>query len=152
MSKQRAKVSQSAIDSARPILLDTHIAIWLADKNSRLKQSTISLLEAAFNEGNLCLSVISAWEIGLLVSKKRLDLGQTPLAWLDIFARRFKINMLEISPAIAINASYLAGTIHGDPADRIIIATAMAHGADIVSADENIVSYAKKGFVRVLSC
>jgi PIN domain nuclease of toxin-antitoxin system len=152
MRKQRVKVSPAVIDSARPILLDTHIAIWLADNNQRLGRSTVSLLEEGFNKNKLCMSIISAWEIGLLVSKKRLDLGQPPLAWLDIFVRRFKISLLEISPEIAINSSYLPGKIHGDPADRIIIATAMTYAADIVSADKNILSYAKHGFVRIITC
>ncbi len=151
MRTQRIKVSHSAIDSARPILLDTLIAIWLADNNPRLGRSIASLLEDGFNKNKLCMSIISAWEIGLLVSKKRLDLGQPPLSWLDIFIRRFKINLLEISPEIAVNSSYLPGKMHGDPADRIIIATAMTYGVDIVSADKNIISYAKQGFVRIIS-
>jgi PIN domain nuclease of toxin-antitoxin system len=133
-------------------LLDTHIAVWLALDNQRLRSSTVSTIKDSFNEGKLFLSAISAWEIGLLVSKGRLDLGQSPLAWFEGFVQQFNITVLEISPEIAINSSYLPGTLHGDPADRIIIATAMANATAIASADKSVVAYGNSGFVQVIAC
>src|SRR5271167_2303350 len=115
MQKRGIDPSGASSPGAVPILLDTHVAVWLADGNSRLKPSIVSLLEAAFQLGNLCLSPISAWEIGLLVSRNKLDLGQPPLVWFDDFVRRFSVNILDITPEIAINSSYVPGKFHGDP-------------------------------------
>lgn len=137
---------------ALPILLDTHIAVWLAEDSPRLKSSTLSLIEIVFHRGDLCLSPISAWEIGLLVSKNKLDLGQSPSAWFNGFVQQFKISVVDITPEIAINSSYLPGKFHGDPADRILVATALAHSTALLSADKEIVSYGKQGFVHVIAC
>ncbi len=134
------------------MLLDTHVAVWLAEGNSRLKSSSISLIESSFHKGQLCLSSISAWEIGLLVCRNKLDFGQPPLVWFADFVERFRINVIDLTPEIAINSSYLPGKFHGDPADRMLVATAMTHAAVIVTADRNIVSYGAQGFVQVIAC
>ncbi|CAN5497313.1 type II toxin-antitoxin system VapC family toxin [soil metagenome] len=131
------------------VLLDTHVAIWLAEGSARLKPAKLSRIESAFHSGNLCMSPISAWEIGMLVRKKRLDLGQHPLGWFAAFVQQFSINVLEITAEIAINSSYLPGKFQGDPADRILVATALAHAAELVSADKEIISYGKRGLVQI---
>jgi PIN domain nuclease of toxin-antitoxin system len=151
MPKQKPDWAPPVSAQSIKILLDTHIAVWLADGNARLKSAT-TLLKNSFDNGHLFLSPISAWEIGLLVSKNRLDLGQSPLAWFDEFVQRFSINILEVSPEIAINSSYLPGKFRGDPADRIIIATAIAFKTAILSADKDMISYGNMGFVHVISC
>ena len=151
MPKQTARESAAA-ETLPPILLDTHVAVWLSDGSAKLKSATLALIEAGFHTGRLCLSPISAWEIGLLVSKNRLDLGQSPLAWLDGFVEQFKVSIVDITPEIAINSSFIPGKFHGDPADRIIVATALAHTATIVSADKEIVSYGKQGFLQIIAC
>jgi PIN domain nuclease of toxin-antitoxin system len=148
MPKQTSK----SASEAPSILLDTHIAIWLSDGSTRLKPSVLSLIESSFHSGKLCISAISAWEIGLLVSKNRLNVGQSAMAWFDSFVRQFNIYVLDISAEIAINSSYLPGKFHGDPADRILVATALAHSTALVSADKEIVSYGKQGFVQIIAC
>ncbi len=140
----------AALTTSPLVLLDTHILIWLRSGNSRLKPPIIKLVESCFREGKLCLSPISAWEIGVLVSKHRLDLGQSPNAWIKDFARKFNVSVLEFTSEIAINSSFLPGEVHGDPADRILIATAIAYSAAILTADKNILSYGKQGFIRVI--
>ncbi len=138
-------------DSA-PILLDTHMAVWLASSNPRLKPATLALIESAFHLGKLCLSTIAAWEIGLLVAQEKLDLGQPPLVWFNGFVEKFKIEVIELTPEIAIASSFVPGTFHRDPADRLLVATALAHSASIITADKKIVTYGKLGFVHVIAC
>lgn len=152
MPKQTTEGSARAAQESQSLLLDTHIAVWLAAGDSRLRGSTLALIEDCYHRGNLCLSPISAWEIGLLVSKKRLDLGQPPLVWFGGFVEKFCPQIVDISPEIAINSSYVPGVFHGDPADRILVATAMACSATILTADENMVAYAKQGFVQIIPC
>jgi len=110
------------------------------------------LIESRFRKGQLCVSPISAWEIGMLVSKNRLTLDQPALLWFVDFVQRFNVSLLDITPEIAINSSFLPGKLHGDPADRIVVATALAHSIALISADDELVSYSKQGFIKVIAC
>ncbi len=132
------------------ILLDTHIAVWLAEGNSRLKSATLKIVEDHFFRRTLFISPISAWEIGMLSSRNRLSIGQAPQTWFAEFLNKFSVNTIEISPEIAISSSYLPGVFHGDPADRILVSTAIAHTMTVLTADREILSYGKQGFVSTL--
>jgi PIN domain nuclease of toxin-antitoxin system len=57
-----------------------------------------------------------------------------------------------LTPEIAIDASYLSGELHGDPGDRLLIATARHLGVPIVTRDRRIIDYAAAGWVRVIAC
>ena len=57
-----------------------------------------------------------------------------------------------ITPAIAIDASYLPGDFHADPMDRLLVATARHLGMPIITSDRKIIAYAEAGFVRVIPC
>ncbi|HEY9871565.1 MAG TPA: type II toxin-antitoxin system VapC family toxin [Candidatus Obscuribacterales bacterium] len=152
MQKQTTKGQGRVPPEITTLLLDTHIAVWLASGSSRLKSSTLALVEDCFHRGTLCLSPISAWEIGLLVSKGKLELGQPPLVWFEGFVQKFCPQIIDISPEIAISSSNLPGTFHGDPADRILVATAIACSTAILTADNNMAAYGQQGFVRIVAC
>lgn len=152
MQNQMTEAPGISSADACPLLLDTHVAVWLRAGSSRLKPSILALIEHSLYQGKICLSPISAWEIGMLAAKKKLDLGQSPLVWIAGFVDKFNVTILDITPEIAINSSFLPGKFHGDPADRILVATAMAHTTAILTADKNILSYGKQGFVQVISC
>ncbi len=66
--------------------------------------------------------------------------------------RKFNIDVIELTAEIAIGSSSIPGNFHRDPADRLLVATAMAHSASIVTADKKIVAYGKLGFVTVIAC
>lgn len=146
---QKRKTDSKRLPGA--ILLDTHTAIWLADDSPKLRAAR-EILQIAYKHNTLFMSIISAWEIGMLTAKGRLVLSKSPLVWFEEFVRSHGVNILEITTEIAINSSYLPGDLHGDPADRIIVATAAAGEATIITADEKILSYAKKGFVNAIAC
>jgi PIN domain nuclease of toxin-antitoxin system len=65
--------------------------------------------------------------------------------------QQFNVSVFELTAEIAINSSYLRGTFDGDPADRILVATALAHSAKLVSADKEIISYGNRGFVQIIA-
>jgi PIN domain nuclease of toxin-antitoxin system len=150
MRKSTTSMSRKDVDPAVSVMLDTHIIVWLRKTSARLKAPTLKLIEDKFYEGRLCVSAISAWEIGLLVAQNKLDLGQPPLVWFEGFVQKFKANVLDVTPEIAINSNFLPGEFHRDPADRILVATAMVHGAAVVTSDRSIVSYGEQGFVEVI--
>jgi PIN domain nuclease of toxin-antitoxin system len=57
-----------------------------------------------------------------------------------------------LTPEIAIDASFLPGELHGDPGDRLLVATARYLGLPIVTRDRSIIAYAGDGHARVIPC
>jgi PIN domain nuclease of toxin-antitoxin system len=122
------------------ILLDTHAWIrWLHPEIGRkLPDRLRAWLEAA--DTPLAVSVISALEVAQLVKKGVLELPLPLPAWFDEALAGSGIECLPVSPAL-LHASTVLPDIHKDPADRIIIVTAQAQGAHLVTADETIRTY-----------
>ncbi len=120
------------------IVLDTHTLVWLDQGSERLGKSARQTIDQAFEAEDLAVSAISFWEIAVLKSKGRIELP--PLAkW-----RRELIDMglveLPVSGDIGIFSAALTN-LHPDPADRLIIATALAHGAALLTADKRILQW-----------
>lgn len=98
------------------------------------------------------VSPISGWEIGLLIKKGRMVLAENPQAWLGRLVRRDGIHMADMTINMLLASTHLPDLTHGDPADRIIIATAREYGLRIVTRDRKILDYADKGHVLALAC
>lgn len=134
-----------------PILLDTHAAVWAAD--GKLSAKAMHAIERAAEREELLLSPITAWEIGLLVSRGRLSLAPPVGDYVRALFGRPGVVTATLTPAIAIAATTLPGRFHADPADRILIATSAAYGAQLVTRDEAIREYAKSTkYLRCLAC
>ncbi len=134
------------------ILLDTHVAVWYA-AGIELKPRTVKLIGDAAERNNIFLSAISAWEIGMLVAKGRLVVGGSTESYVrDLFSRNGVVEE-PVSSAIAEVSARLPGSFHGDPADRIIVASAALRAATLLTRDERIRSYARQTrFVTVVGC
>ncbi len=136
----------------RPLLLDTCATIWVYE-DAKLSASALEAIDAAYQAGApTYVSPITAWEIGLLVARERLQLLITPQQW---FARLFDVpNVLlaDMSPDLLIASSFLPGKPPRDPADRIILATAREHGATLLTRDRVLLDYGEQGHVRVVEC
>jgi PIN domain nuclease of toxin-antitoxin system len=120
------------------IVLDTHAAIWLATDQGLGKQSR-RIADKALVDDGLAISTISFWELSMLVAKGRLRALKSPRE------QRTKmlaagIQELPLTGEIAILAGELEN-LHGDPADRIIAATAIAHDATLMTADANLLRW-----------
>ena len=137
-------------EAEQRLVLDTHIWIWLMEGAPDLKQGLRRQIEACAREGELLVSAISAWEVGILEAKGRITFDQECGDWVaDAFSAP-GIRLAPLDPDIAVASTRLPGNFHGDPADRIIVATARAHGCPLVTADAAIIGYAKSGRVRVV--
>lgn len=118
-----------------------------------MRAAAARLIDAAAERGELLLSPISAWEIGMLVVKKRLVLSQSVHDYVRALFGRPGVVTAALSPAIATEAATLSAGFHGDPAERIIVATASAYGAQLITRDNAIHAYAKaKKLIRCISC
>ena len=134
-----------------PLLLDTNAAIWLS--RDELKTSASERLDEAARMGIATyLSPITAWEIGLLISRNRLSLGATPQRWLARILAMPNVHLAELSADILIASSFLPGTPPRDPADRILLATARHLGATLVTRDRLLLKYGEEGQVSTIAC
>jgi PIN domain nuclease of toxin-antitoxin system len=134
-----------------PILLDTHAALW--SSYGKISASAASTIEAAKNSGGLLLSPISAWEIGILAKKRRLSLEAPLQDFISALFSRSGALTAALTPAIAAASTLLPDDVGNDPADRIIIATAAAYGAALVTRDAQIHRFAKTTkYIRCIAC
>lgn len=133
------------------LLLDTHIWIWLMNGDAdRLSQSTVSAVERAANSGLLHVSAISLWEVAMLESRGRIRFTRDCLDWVRQALGAPGLHLLPLSPEVAVASSRLPGSFHGDPADRMLTATARVHNLRLVTYDERILEYGASRYVAVL--
>ena len=127
------------------LLLDTHIWLWSLGEPSRLTPRVAQVLGAKDTE--LWLSPISLWEFGILVEKGRVELPDSPDAWVDDALRAAPMREAPLTHAV-VRALGSVTTPHRDPADRFLAATAAALSLELVTADERLL--AGRGY-RVLA-
>ena len=122
------------------IVLDTHVWVWWVHGDSHLREAQQEAISAA--EGDeIGVSIISCWEVAKLVEYDRLSLPQSPLDW---FAKALDypgVTLLELTPDIVVESTTLPGDFHRDPADQLIVATARAYDAPMITSDSKILSY-----------
>lgn len=130
------------------LLLDTHVWLWLMLGDKRLNLTFRRAVEQPKKE-LILISAISVWELGMLVERKRIVLEIDCLDWVEQAFSGSNIELIPLTPRIAIQSSRLPETPHGDPADRILIATAHEYNAVLVTHDQKILDYGKSKFIGV---
>lgn len=150
MARKKASVLPSAV------LLDTCAVIWLANGDELAREALAAISHAALADGVL-VSPASAWEVGLLsrvrsASGPALSFLPDPQSWFARFMGGPGIKPAPLLPEIAIASSHLPEPLHGDPADRFVIATARYHQVPIITRDGKIIDYAALGHVDVIAC
>jgi PIN domain nuclease of toxin-antitoxin system len=131
-------------------LLDTHVLIWFVQGNERLGAEARRHIRNALADGEAMASAITFWEISMLTRRGRLSLNQPARTWADALCERSGIGVTDVSREIAIAAGGLGDEIHGDPIDRILIATARHHEAPLLTADRAILGYGAAGHVEAI--
>lgn len=138
-------------DPSGPLLFDTHIWVWYVEgARDRFSRRVEPAVEAAVDRREVLVSAISVWEIAQLEARGRLELSQDIRAWVARALAFPGVRLKAVSPAVAIDSTRLPGTPHGDPADRMLIATARLTGATLITCDTQILTYAKAGHLRTL--
>ena len=123
------------------IVLDTHSWVWWANGSDELSRAARTRTEAALREDRLLVSSISVWEVAMLVERGRLRLAIAVDEWVGQAERIPGLRFVPVTNAIALRSMQLPGRFHKDPADRIIVATALSHGATVVTRDDRIRGY-----------
>jgi PIN domain nuclease of toxin-antitoxin system len=136
----------------QPLLWDTCTAIWIYEK-ARLSQAALEAMRAAYREGvPSYISPITAWEVGMLTSRGRLQLLIRPERWFSNLFEVPGVRLAEMSPDVLIASSNLPGKPPKDPTDRIMAATARELGATLITRDLALLEYGAQGHVAVLEC
>lgn len=118
------------------ILLDTHVVVWIAGAPERLTEQGRDAIAA---ETERVISTITVFEIAYLVGRRRLELDRPVRRWIADLLAVHELRALAPTSQVAVRAGSLdPNRFPGDPADRLIYATAVEHGAQLVTADERI--------------
>ncbi|HMI95052.1 MAG TPA: type II toxin-antitoxin system VapC family toxin [Micropepsaceae bacterium] len=134
------------------LLLDTCAAIWVAEKEVISEQAVDALNGAVDKDEPVYVSMITSWEIGLLVARGRLPLSMDPLAWFERLLDTPGVRLADISPRILVGSSFLPGRPPNDPMDRIILATAREGGYRLMTRDKHLLAYAHEGHIQAVAC
>lgn len=121
------------------ILLDTHALVWMDADDRNLGRAARRALEAQWSAQQVGVSAISFWECAMLCAKGRLELPRATRNWR---AELITAGLVEfpVDGEIAVLAAEL-DELHGDPADRFIAATAIRHGATLLTADARLLAW-----------
>ncbi len=127
------------VRSGPAAILDTHCLIWLKNQPDKLTAAQTTVLRGIQGRGRCVgISAITLWEIAMLVSKGRV---QTAVPLSDLLERIEKdptLVVLPLSGLVAAASVDLGEAFHGDPADRLITATAKVYGLPLLTADQRI--------------
>lgn len=121
-------------------LLDTHTWIWWNQNPSALSKAALEEIRSGRYD-RLLLSSISVWEFSKLVSKRRIAIGIDGWTWIERALKMPCLKVVPLTPEVAWHSSQLPQPFHDDPADQVIVATARAENATIITADRLIQNY-----------
>jgi PIN domain nuclease of toxin-antitoxin system len=125
------------------ILLDTHALVWWVAEPDRIPTRSRRLIDAALKSSEaLAVSAISVWEIAMLVERGRLRLTIDSDTWIANVESLPFLAFQSVDTVIARRAVHLPAFPHRDPADRMIVATALGLNATLVTADRRLRAYA----------
>lgn len=120
------------------IVLDTHVLVWWLAQPRNLSAKARRLIRASAAKADVGISTISLFEIATLVRRGRLVLSMSLSAWIAALQSMTEINLQPVSSEIALAAGDFDEPFPGDPADRLIAATALVTRAKLVTADSRL--------------
>ena len=116
-----------------------------------LSAASQAVANEAVARGQARISIISFWEIAMLVSRNKLDFGKPAALWIAESLVDPSPTVEPLTTEIAVAAGELPGGFRSDPADQIIVATARTTGATLITRDRRILAYAKAGYLTALA-
>lgn len=126
--------------AAEALVLDTHVWKMLVD-GDRFAPRVLRKIDAAAKAGTLYIAAVSVCELAMLVARGALRLNAPTLQWVTAAVHESRVTVFPLEPALAVDAAEL-GAFHGDPADRMIAATARHLGATLITRDAKLLDYA----------
>ncbi len=132
-----------------PLILDTHVWIWLINGDERIREAGfLEIVDRARQDSSIKIPAICLWEVAMLAAKRRITLAESTREWLIHASSAPGVSIFPLTPEIAHESSTLPGLFHGDPADRMIVATARSVNGTLLTFDKLILQYARAGYVN----
>ena len=129
------------------ILLDTNIVVRIMTGEGRIGGYARRTLDGI--QVRRCSAMVH-WELAMLADKGKLTFDMPLASWIERAGMMLRFTETPVTGPVARDAGSLPGAIHGDPCDRIMIATARALGCPIITTDQKILDYAAGGHVRAI--
>ena len=123
------------------IVLDTHVWVWWVSQAVTLPSTVERAINTSMEDKAVYVSSISAWEIALLMKRQRLELTMDVADWIARSESLPFVNFVPVDNQIALRSTRLPEPLHSDPADRMIISTALTLGARLVTKDQKLWDY-----------
>ncbi len=123
------------------IVLDTHAWVWWVSGSTELSRRARRAIEAGVEDGSVRVSAISVWEVAQLVARGRLELTVDVADWVGSCEALPFLGFVPVDSRIALRSTDLPAPLHEDPADRVIVATALVLGAPLVTKDNRLRRY-----------
>jgi PIN domain nuclease of toxin-antitoxin system len=120
------------------IVVDTHALIWDALAPERLSATAQQALSDANAGDGLLICDISLWEIAMFIQRGRVRVSVDCQSFINLILQANKTRVQPITPLIATLSVQLPAGVNNDPADRLIVATALAENASLLTADRNL--------------
>lgn len=140
----------SRTSELKPLLLDTHIWLWVVQGNNILATGARNTISSAASSGSLRIAAMTMWEIAMLSSRNRITLDKPAGVWLDEAVTASGVAVEPLSVAVAAESCNLPSRFHADPADRMIVATARVTKALLMTRDRRILEYAARGHLSAI--
>lgn len=125
---------------SRPLLIDTHVLIWWQFDTARLSEKFRQAMSAAEETDGLAISIITFWEIALLMQANRLAFDINLHDWFLSLTEDDRFKIIPLDYRIIIDSTRLGPAFHRDPADQLIVATARCHQLSLLTADRKILN------------
>jgi len=133
------------------LLIDTHCWAWLQfGLRGQFSTAGFTAVQEAAAKGALLVSVISVWEIAMLEAKGRIRLEMPCEEWVRQALATPGLTLAPLTPEIAIDSTRLPGNLHGDPVDRILVATARRTGSRLLTRDRRLIAYGRQRHARIV--
>jgi PIN domain nuclease of toxin-antitoxin system len=131
------------------IVLDTHVLIWLIEGDEQLGREARQQIEDVRRDGTAIIPAMSVWELAYLARRGRIDLSLEPMAWIDPVLATPGFTLARLDAIVAVRTALLDWG-HRDPADRMIVATALELEMPLLTVDRTILDYAAAGHFKAI--
>ena len=133
------------------LILDTHVWIWLINRDKRISPELLRKINKAAERSTLYISAISVWEVCILAMKERIVFSCPVNEWIKTATAAPGLITLPLSNEVCLESTQLPGDFHGDPANRIICASARLYRSLLLTADKQIIHYAKGNHLKLIA-
>ncbi len=134
-----------------PLLLDTHVWIWMENDNPRrISPAAERRIAQAESSASILISAVSLWELAMLDARGRIEVVPDALSWMRRSLALPGRVLVPLSPEITVTSVQIPDPPVADPMDLMLLATALVERAELMTADRKLLEYGKRHRLRIV--